>query len=89
MDLFRLFGYGVHVHLLQKAYNTNLAGLHGLDPDTSAGLPCSRGWIQDEDQQNETENYSEKEETRAQKVTLGWLTGRGPIFSMSRTTWRR
>ncbi|CAE7192611.1 unnamed protein product [Symbiodinium microadriaticum] len=81
VDLFRLFGYGVHVHLLQKAYNTNLAGLHGLDPDTSAGLPCSRGWIQDEDQQNETENYSEKEETRAQKVTLGWLTGRGNLVA--------
>ena len=53
--------------LSQEAYISNLVRLHGLEPTTSAGLPCPREWIQDEGL-GEEENYDAEELTRAQKV---------------------
>ncbi|CAE7478551.1 RE1, partial [Symbiodinium necroappetens] len=55
--------------LSQEAYITNLVRLHGLDVDVSAGLPCPKEWIQEDDAEAEEENYSSSELMMAQKVT--------------------
>ncbi|CAE7494560.1 GIP, partial [Symbiodinium necroappetens] len=55
--------------LSQEAYMANLVRLHGLDVDVSAGLPCPKEWIQEDDQAAEEENYSSSELMMAQKVT--------------------
>ena len=44
--------------LSQEAYITNLVRLHGLDVDVSAGLPCPKERIQEDDVVAEEENYS-------------------------------
>ena len=49
---------------------SNLVRLHGLDSNSTAGLPGPKEWIQDDDDEaNEGENFSGEELTRAQKVT--------------------
>ncbi|CAE7211932.1 GIP, partial [Symbiodinium necroappetens] len=55
--------------LSQEAYIANLVRLHGLDVDVSAGLPCPKEWIQEDDAEAEEENYSSSELMMAQKVT--------------------
>ncbi|CAE7319363.1 RE1, partial [Symbiodinium sp. CCMP2592] len=60
---------GDNFTLGQEAYVTNLVRLHGLDPQATAGLPCPKEWIQDDEAEGEVENFSAEELTRAQKVT--------------------
>ena len=57
------------VTLSQEAYVDNLVRLHGLDPQSKAGLPCPKEWLQDEDFNDVAENFNEEELKRAQKVT--------------------
>ena len=53
----------------QEAYVSNLVRLHGLDPDSTAGLPCPKEWIQDDDGEAEAENYNDEELNKAQRIT--------------------
>ena len=53
----------------QEAYITNLVRLHGLDADATAGLPCPKEWIRDDDMEAEQENYNAEEFTKAQRIT--------------------
>ena len=53
----------------QEAYVSNLVRLYGLDPDSAAGLPCPKEWIQDDDGEAEAENYNDEELNKAQRVT--------------------
>ena len=66
MELVQEEGY---VTLSQESYVDNLVRLHGLDPQTSAGLPCPKEWLQDEDFDDSVENFSDFELRRAQRVT--------------------
>ena len=58
-----------YVTLSQESYVDNLVRLHGLDPQSSAGLPCPKEWLQDEDFDDSIENFSDDELRRAQRVT--------------------
>ena len=58
-----------YVTLSQESYVDNLVRLHGLDPGSSAGLPCPKEWLQDEDFDDNIENFNEEELRRAQRVT--------------------
>ena len=58
-----------HVTLSQESYVDNLVRLHGLDPGSSAGLPCPKEWLQDEDFDDNVENFNDEELRRAQRVT--------------------
>ena len=49
------------VTLSQESYVDNLVRLHGLDPGSSAGLPCPKEWLQDEDFDDNVENFNEEE----------------------------
>ncbi|CAE7737410.1 GIP [Symbiodinium sp. CCMP2592] len=62
-------------------YVTNLVRLHGLDPDDKAALPCPREWIQDDEQEAETQNFSAEELTRAQRSTnyMAAMTAKKPV----------
>ena len=53
----------------QEAYVSNLVRLHGLDPDSTAGLPCPKEWIQDDHGEAEAENYNDEELNKAQRIT--------------------
>ena len=55
--------------LSQESYVDNLVRLHGLDPGSSAGLPCPKEWLQDEDFDDYIENFNDEELRRAQRVT--------------------
>ena len=55
--------------LSQESYVDNLVRLHGLDPQSTAGLPCPKEWLQDEDFDDSIENFSDDELRRAQRVT--------------------
>ena len=58
-----------YVTLSQESYVDNLVRLHGLDPQSSAGLPCPKEWLQDEDFDDSIENFNDDELRRAQHVT--------------------
>ena len=58
-----------YVTLSQESYVDNLVRLHGLDPQSSAGLPCPKEWLQDEDFDDSIENFNDDELRRAQRVT--------------------
>ena len=58
-----------YVTLSQESYVDNLVRLHGLGPQSSAGLPCPKEWLQDEDFDDSTENFNDDELRRAQRVT--------------------
>ncbi|CAE7369874.1 GIP, partial [Symbiodinium sp. CCMP2456] len=66
-----LFQEEAVITLGQEAYVSNLVRLHNLDSEVSSGLPCPREWIQDDDDngENVTENYSDDELRKAQKIT--------------------
>ncbi|CAE7520995.1 RE1 [Symbiodinium sp. CCMP2456] len=66
-----LFQEEAVITLGQEAYVSNLVRLHNLDSEVSSGLPCPREWIQDDDDNGEdvTENYSDDELRKAQKIT--------------------
>ena len=66
MELVQEEGY---VTLSQESYVDNLVRLHGLDPQSSAGLPCPKEWLQDEDLDDSVENFNDYELRRAQRVT--------------------
>ncbi|CAE7617868.1 GIP [Symbiodinium sp. CCMP2456] len=75
-----LFQEEAVITLGQEAYISNLVRLHNLDSEVSAGLPCPREWIQDDDDDGDdvAENYSDDELRKAQKIT-----GKQPMVAMS------